>query len=109
LLFTSKTGERLNGANWKRDVRWTKHAEGRRVHDLRHTAATLWLRNGIDLKTVQHWLGQASARMTANVYTHWMGTDADAAAMAKFSQVLEASGDTTGTQPGFLRDMPSGS
>lgn len=97
LLFTTKTGERLSGPNWKRDVKWTAHAEGRRVHDLRHTAATLWLLNGIDLKTVQHWLGHASAQLTATVYTHWMGVDADAAALAKFSQVLAADGDTAVT------------
>lgn len=106
LLFTSATGERLHGSNWKRDVKWAAHAEGRRVHDLRHTAATLWLSNGIDLKTVQHWLGHASAQMTANVYTHWMGADADAAALAKFTQVLETAGDTTGTQPAPLKQKP---
>ncbi|GAA4166048.1 hypothetical protein GCM10022286_30060 [Gryllotalpicola daejeonensis] len=106
LLFTSATGERLHGSNWKRDVKWAVHAEGRRVHDLRHTAATLWLSNGIDLKTVQHWLGHASAQMTANVYTHWMGADADAAALAKFTQVLETAGDTTGTQPVPLKRKP---
>jgi len=47
--------------------------------------------------------------MTANVYTHWMGGDADAAALAKFTQVLDASGDTTGTQPVFLRERPKSS
>jgi integrase len=35
-----------------------------RVHDLRHTAASLWLAAGADPKVVQWVLGHATAAMT---------------------------------------------
>ena len=31
--------------------------DGRRIHDLRHTAACLWLARGVDPVTVQAWMG----------------------------------------------------
>jgi integrase len=34
------------------------------LHKFRDTAATWWLRNGVDLRTVSHWLGHASIEMT---------------------------------------------
>lgn len=90
LLFRSPEGGRLNGPNWKRAVDWAKHCAGRRVHDLRHTAATLWLTNGIDPKTVQAWLGHSSATLTLDTYSHWIGTDGDAAAVARIDHLLGA-------------------
>ncbi|MET4053596.1 integrase [Frigoribacterium sp. PvP054] len=90
-LFPSSTGTMLSGNNWKRSVSWAKHSRGRRVHDLRHTAATLWLANGVDLKTVQTWLGHSTAKLTADTYSHWMGSDADAAALARMNAVLGGS------------------
>ena len=41
-----------------------------RFHDLRHTAATLMLQNGDDIKTVQESLGHGSAGFTLDVYGH---------------------------------------
>jgi hypothetical protein len=41
-----------------------------RVHDLRHTAASLWLASGADPKVLQAVLGHASAAMTMDVYGH---------------------------------------
>ena len=38
----------------------TTVAPGRRIHDLRHTAACLWLARGVDPVAVQAWLGHAS-------------------------------------------------
>jgi integrase len=37
------------------------------VHDLRHSAATLWLEAGLPLKLVQELLGHASMTITADV------------------------------------------
>lgn len=88
LLFTSPEGNWLNRSNFVRDMKWAKTGRGRRLHDLRHTAATLWLTNGLDPKVVQRWLGHASLTLTLDLYGHWMGTDADTAAMAKFDLVL---------------------
>jgi len=41
-----------------------------RVHDLRHTAASLWLAAGADPKVVQRVLGHATAAMTMDLYGH---------------------------------------
>jgi len=97
LLFTAPQGGWLVLSNWRRAVRWSTTARGRRPHDLRHTAATAWLAAGIDVKTVQTWLGHASAQLTLNLYGHHMGTDADRAGISRMNAVL---GDATGTQPG---------
>jgi hypothetical protein len=48
----------------KRTLRWTTIADGRRIHDLRHTAACLWLARGLDPATVQAWMGHASSSQT---------------------------------------------
>ena len=41
-----------------------------RVHDLRHTYATLALQNGVDVKTVSGMLGHFSAGFTLDTYAH---------------------------------------
>lgn len=51
-------------------LRWGELAPGLRVHDLRHTAASLWLASGADPKVVQRVLGHASAAMTMDLYGH---------------------------------------
>ena len=45
-------------------------AEHIRLHDLRHTFATLSLKNGVDVKTLSGALGHYSAGFTLNTYTH---------------------------------------
>ena len=39
-------------------------------HKLRHTAATLMLQNGVDVKTVSGMLGHFSAGFTLDTYAH---------------------------------------
>jgi integrase len=41
-----------------------------RLHDLRHTHATLYLRAGIDSKIVSEGLGHANVSITLDVYSH---------------------------------------
>lgn len=41
-----------------------------RFHDLRHTCASLLLRNGIPMKQIQEWLGHSNFSTTANIYAH---------------------------------------
>ena len=53
-------------------------------HDLRHSYAVAALRAGADVKTVQHNLGHASAKMTMDVYAAYT-TDAAQAAAARLS------------------------
>ncbi|MER7447070.1 site-specific integrase [Microbacterium sp. NPDC097977] len=97
LVFASATGSARSGNNWKRDAHWKANARGRRVHDLRHTAASLWLINRVDIKTVQTWLGHSSAKLTMDLYGHYMGNDADTAAVARMNAVLAQPGDAGGT------------
>jgi integrase len=48
LLFTTKSGHQLHATAVKRTIAWSAVAPGRRIHDLRHTAACLWLAKGVD-------------------------------------------------------------
>lgn len=41
-----------------------------RLHDLRHTCASLLLDNGVSMKEIQEWLGHSSYNTTANIYAH---------------------------------------
>ena len=51
-----------------------------RLHDLRHSCATLMIQAGIDPKTVQHRLGHADISITLNTYTHCTAQMDEAAA-----------------------------
>lgn len=46
-----------------------------RFHDLRHTAATLLLQAGVDLKLVSQLLGHSSIALTADTYAHMLVDD----------------------------------
>ena len=46
--------------------------KGVRVHDLRQTAAALWLTAGVHFMQVSKWLGHASYVITLTVYADYM-------------------------------------
>jgi hypothetical protein len=94
LLFTTRTGHQLHASAVKRSVAWSTVAPGRRIHDLRHTAACLWLSKGVDPVTVQAWLGHASIA-TTNIYLHHLGSSADRAGLER----LNALGGAGGAHP----------
>jgi integrase len=83
-LFVTTTGHRLHASAFKRTLRWSTLAEGRRIHDLRHTAACLWLARGVNPGTVQAWMGHASIA-TTNIYLHHLGTGADQVGLARLN------------------------
>jgi integrase len=73
-VFASPTGEPLQGTvvfkyDWLPTLRRLTLPKVR-IHDLRYTAATLWLEAGLPLKLVQELLGHASMAITADVYSH---------------------------------------
>jgi integrase len=49
------------------------------IHDLRHTAASLAVSAGANVKAVQRMLGHASAAMTLDAYSDLFDDDLDAA------------------------------
>ena len=75
LLFATEGGSRLHRTATLRAVNWRRTGLGRRIHDLRHTAAWLWLARGVDPGTVQAWMGHESIA-TTNLYLHFLGTGA---------------------------------
>jgi integrase len=54
-LFVTATGHVLHATAVKRTLDRSVVARVRRIHDLRHTAACLWLARGVDPSTVQAW------------------------------------------------------
>lgn len=62
-----------------------------RLHDLRHTHASLMLASGVPVKVVQERLGHASATITLDVYSHVLPGAGRAAADA-FAAVVNGSG-----------------
>lgn len=76
LVFTTKRGLSLRANNWRlREFNAAvKQAgldiEGLTPHKLRHTAASLAIAAGADVKVVQQMLGHADAAMTLNIYGH---------------------------------------
>lgn len=79
-LFTAPGGGQLWRSPFIRRANWDELGRGRTLHDLRHTAACLWLINHVPLGTVQAWLGHASITMTSH-YLHHIGDTADKAAL----------------------------
>lgn len=39
-------------------------------HELRHSCASIMLKNGVQMKQIQDWLGHANYAVTANIYSH---------------------------------------
>ena len=58
-----------------------------RLHDARHTHASLMLKQGIHPKVVQERLGHASIQMTLDTYSH-VAPGIQEAAAQKFDKIL---------------------
>ncbi len=52
-----------------------------RFHDLRHTCASLLLKNGVTMKDIQEWLGHSDFATTANIYAHLDSSSKNASAV----------------------------
>lgn len=78
-LFVSERGERIARSTVHRLVKVHLgeaglSADGFSAHKLRHTAATLMLRHGVDVRTLQELLGHEHLN-TTEIYTHIESTD----------------------------------
>jgi integrase len=92
LVFADPLGEpipqhRVNYV-W-RAIRTKARLPSIRFHDLRHSAATLALANGVDVAVVARRLGHSTPSTTLNIYRHVMPSE-DKAAAGIMSQVMGA-------------------
>lgn len=89
LAFTSRAGAVLRNRNFRTQVfdRAARDVglEGLTPHELRHTAASLAIAAGANVKAVQRMLGHASAAMTLDVYAGLFADDLD-----EVARVLDA-------------------
>jgi integrase len=86
LVFPSAVGTPLWGGNLNRAFKTLLKRAGLphsfRFHDLRHTCATLLLRQGVNPKFVQELLGHRDVSLTLNTYSHVLLDMGDVAASA---------------------------
>lgn len=72
-IFLNKLGKRITvrsvDRNFKRYLKLSGLVENITPHCIRHTIATHWLENGMDLKTIQTLLGHSNLG-TTTIYTH---------------------------------------
>ncbi|MEV7136736.1 tyrosine-type recombinase/integrase [Streptomyces tauricus] len=83
LVFTTVTGRVTDPRSLNRMLTiLCRNAKVRRVrvHDLRHTCASLLLAQGVDARTIMETLGHSTITMTLDTYAHVMGSTLRAAA-----------------------------
>lgn len=116
LVFPDSNGQYLRGNNVRR--RWwaqaveaaelypevVKAADGTettvhsfKLHELRHTAASLAIQAGAHIKSLQNMLGHASASLTLDRYGHLYGSDVEAVGIAINRLLTRECGQNVGT------------
>ena len=102
LLFTNAAGTALRSPNFFRKVwqpaRTRVGQSGLRIHDLRHTAASLAVDAGANIKAVQQMLGHASAQMTLDRYAGLFDDHLDDVLDRMEQQFLKAKSDSEVTE-----------
>lgn len=105
LVFTNALGRPLEAGNILRRAFWPLLAQTglphMRLHDLRHTAATLLLGRGIHPKVVSELLGHASITITLGLYSHVLPHMQQQAAAAMDGALATATGHDTGHHDPF--------
>jgi integrase len=97
--ITSPRGALLSRENWVRSVQWNNQRKtlGKprlRIHDLRHTYASLSRFAGADLRLLQRTLGHASITVTAHTYARLYDTELDTLANALDSLTTPKTNDS---------------
>lgn len=72
-----------------------------RLHDLRHTTATLLISEGVDIETVSHRLGHSKASITLDIYGHAM-PNKDKQASDILGRIFENAGQTAERYEGIV-------
>jgi integrase len=101
LVFTDMRGGVLRNSNWRARVfapavtacqKADESFPSITPHDLRHTAASLAISAGANVKAVQRMLGHAKASMTLDTYADLFDTDLDAVAVELDAAIKAAAG-----------------
>lgn len=119
LVFPDSRGGYMRGTNvrrrwWAQAVataelfpRTEKNAAGEQVtvyelkmHELRHTAASLAIQAGANIKSLQNMLGHESAALTLDRYGHLYGSDVEAVGVAMNALLTRKCGQNVVTEPG---------
>jgi integrase len=104
-VFTSPRGGQLRLQNFRHTVfdraARTTGLDRFTPHGLRHTAASLAITSGADVKVVQQMLGHASATMTLDLYGHLYGDRLD-----EVADRMDALRTARGLPADFLRTEP---
>lgn len=86
-VITNEAGERLDSSglerwwrNFREDEKFLGRFHGLRLHDLRHTHATMLVSSGLNIKAVSSRLGHASVGITLDLYSHAQREDDEKAA-----------------------------
>jgi integrase len=91
-IFRTSHGNRISSYTLSRATQRAAERAGLRpvsFHDLRHACASMLIHAGADVKTLQHYFGHASARITLDVYGHLM-PQSDAALASAMEAMMEA-------------------
>jgi integrase len=100
LVFTDMRGGVLRNSNWRARVFTPAVAKcqadddkfpAMTVHDLRHTAASLAVSAGANVKALRRMLGHAKASMTLDVYADLFDDDLDSVAESLDAAIARAS------------------
>jgi integrase len=102
LVFTAARGGPLRESKWvpgyfKPAVRAAGLPDGLRWYDLRHTCASLLIREGASIKAVQKQMGHATAAITLDVYGHLFPDELDS--LAERLEALHARAVATPARP----------
>ena len=95
LLFSTDEGRPLSNQGYARDFRKAREAIGLPnlvPHHLRHLYGSTLVSRGVNIKSVQTWLGHTTAAMTLDTYGHYMPGAEDQAREA----LAEAAGEGGG-------------
>lgn len=110
LVFTSTTGQPLRHGWFYRGVWKPALAEAGlpddvRIHDLRYTAASLLIAEGVHARAVQAHLGHSSISVTMDRYGHLLPSEFDAIA-GKLDALHDRAAAQTRPKPARLSYIP---
>jgi integrase len=102
-VFCNEEGRPQDGDNYRKRVFYRVLASAGlrrvRIHDLRHTFASLLLQRGANIKYIQEQLGHSSIQVTLDTYGHLI-PGADRAAVDSLDDVTECNPGATGHKKG---------